>query len=100
MILSGHSTCLQVFAEPGSHTLTTIGHSQSGFGVFGDNPPLCCHDPKMMIHRIDTSPTWCRRSLWLKRRLLYRQVFLTRVQILNNNNICQILISTRVVTNT
>ena len=84
-LLLARSPCLQVFAEPGRHNLTSIqlqwGSNVSVFGRKGRGPGaekkrLNVYDPAASIHSIDCSPKWSRRKSWLKRRLLYRQVLL------------------------
>lgn len=55
----------QIFAEPGRHCLTTISQNIN----FGTN-----YDLNASVDYIGTSGTWIRRVVWLKRRLLYRQV--------------------------
>ena len=92
-LLLTRAPCLQVFAEPGRHSLTSImpvdtpRPAARGFGDFwaGDSKAhskslkydrLNFHDPDASIQLIGCSPKWSRRKSWLKRRLLYRQVLL------------------------
>ena len=91
-LLLARSPYLQVFAEPGRHSLTSIisadtrpatrsnwGHVESrsrGHDKSREQERLNFHDPAASIHLIDCSPKWSRRKSWLKRRLLYRQVLL------------------------